>query len=72
MANTLIRCFCSAVKTEEGNAAARFFGLPEAYTEVKDSVDGLVAKVRYTICLIQLLSHPLRLQKLTCGVYLAR
>ena len=72
MANTLIRCFCSAVKTEEGNAAARFFGLPEAYTEVKDSVDGLVAQVRYSICLTQLPSHPPRLQKFTCGVYLAR
>ena len=35
----------SAVKTEEGNAAARFFGLPEAYTTVEDSINGLVAKV---------------------------
>ncbi|MCJ1381700.1 hypothetical protein MMC17_004811 [Xylographa soralifera] len=34
-----------AVQTEEGNAAARFFGLPEAFTTVKDSVDGLTAKL---------------------------
>ena len=34
------------MKTEEGNAAARFFGLPEAYTTVEDSVNGLIAKVR--------------------------
>ena len=34
-----------------GKAAARNFGLPEVPTEVEDSVDGLVAKVR-TICLL--------------------
>ena len=33
-----------------GEAAARDFGLAEASTEVKDSVDGLVAKV-CTTCL---------------------
>ena len=33
------------VQTEEGNAAARFFGLPEAYITVDDSVNGLLAKV---------------------------
>ena len=33
------------MKTEEGNAAARFFGLPEAYTTVEESVNGLLAKV---------------------------
>lgn len=35
-----------AVKTDEGNAACRFFGFPEAFTTVEESVDGLVAKVR--------------------------
>lgn len=71
--NILIRCFGSAVKTEEGNAAARVLGLKAAFTEVKDSVDGLVAKVRYSICLIQFLAHPFKvIQKLTCGIYLAR
>ena len=38
-------CVYRAVKTEEGNAAARFFGLPEAITTVDESVDGLTAKV---------------------------
>lgn len=33
------------MKTEEGNAAARSFGLPEAYTNVEDSVNGVLAKV---------------------------
>lgn len=37
--------WCSFVKTEEGNAAARSFGLPEAETTVEDSIDGLLAKV---------------------------
>ena len=34
-----------AVKTDEGNAAARIFGLPEAFTTVDDSVTGLLSKV---------------------------
>lgn len=34
-----------AVKTDEGNAAAKFFGLPEAFTTVDDSVTGLLSKV---------------------------
>ncbi|MCJ1293140.1 hypothetical protein MMC34_004693 [Xylographa carneopallida] len=34
-----------AVQTDEGNKAARFFGLPEALTTVKDSVDGLTEKL---------------------------
>ena len=34
-----------AVKTDEGNAAARFFGLPEAFTTVDESVTGLLGKV---------------------------
>jgi len=33
------------VKTEEANAAARSFGLPEAEITVEDSVNGVVAKV---------------------------
>lgn len=34
-----------AVQTDEGNAAAKFFGFPGADTTVEDSVNGLVAKV---------------------------
>lgn len=33
------------MKTEEANAAARSFGLPEAEITVEDSVKGVVAKV---------------------------
>lgn len=35
----------SSLQTEQGNAAARLFELPEGFTSVKDSIDGLVAKV---------------------------
>jgi hypothetical protein len=36
---------CSAVKTDEGNKAAQFFGFEEAFTEVPDAVNGVVGKV---------------------------
>lgn len=34
-----------AVKTESGNEACQFFGIPEALVEVKDNVDGIVDKI---------------------------
>jgi hypothetical protein len=37
--------FSSAVKTDEGNKAAQFFGFEEAFTEVPDAVNGVVGKV---------------------------
>jgi hypothetical protein len=50
----LIYFVLSAVKTEEGNAAARFFGFPEAFTTVQESVDGVVAKVRKLLIMIDI------------------
>lgn len=41
----LTRGMSSAVQTDEGNAAARFFGLPEANVTVNDSVNGLITLV---------------------------
>lgn len=35
----------SAVKTDEGNKAAQFFGFEEAFTEIPDAVNGVVGKV---------------------------
>ena len=35
----------SAVRTEEGNKAAQFFGFEEAFTDVPDAVNGVVGKV---------------------------
>jgi len=42
---SLIRHSSSAVKTDEGNKAAQFFGFEEAFTEVPDAVNGVVGKV---------------------------
>ncbi|RFU34028.1 hypothetical protein B7463_g2268, partial [Scytalidium lignicola] len=36
--------FPGSVQTDEGNAAARVFGLPEAYITVEHSVDSMIAK----------------------------
>jgi hypothetical protein len=33
------------VKTESGNKACQFFGIPEAFVEVTDSVNGVVEKI---------------------------
>ena len=39
-----------AAQSEEGDAAARFFGLDRAPTPVEESVNGLVAKVSFSGC----------------------
>ena len=43
--NTADLTYSSAVRTDEGNKAAQFFGFEEAFTDVPDAVNGVVGKV---------------------------
>ena len=45
MVHTADTSLYSAVRTEEGNKAAQFFGFEEAFTDVPDAVNGVVGKV---------------------------
>jgi len=41
----LLTYLLSAVKTESGNEACQFFGIPEAFVEVTDSINGMIKKI---------------------------
>lgn len=62
--NTADLTYSSAVRTDEGNKAAQFFGFEEAFTDVPDAVNGVVSKVSTTFPLISwdLFVLTLRLQ----------
>jgi len=47
--NTADLTYSSAVRTDEGNKAAQFFGFEEAFTDVPDAVNGVVGKVISTL-----------------------